>query len=63
MGYALHEYETSMKRLETYRMSPSVASNFVTAHVLFDEDLRTFDSARADDEERRLDLLLVQELK
>ena len=48
---------------ETNRMGPSVNGELMPAHVFALKYLWTRDCARADDEECRLELLLVKVLK
>ena len=38
-------------------------ADFVAGHVLFNQNSRSFDHSRADDEECRLDILLVKVLE
>ena len=42
---------------------PGVHGNLVTSHVLGNEDLRVGDNTRADDEERRSQVFVVQVLE
>ena len=41
-------------------MGPRVHTNLMTSHVFLDQHLRTFNDARADHEESRLDVLRAQ---
>ena len=64
MGYQkLISSQCFVEMLVTYRMSPSMATNFVSIHVFFNENLRALNDTGTDDEEGRLDVLFLKELE
>ena len=46
-----------------YAMRPGVHANVVTGHILLKQDLGALNDTRADDEEGRVELVLVEVLE
>jgi hypothetical protein len=52
--------EPLTSKIDTNPMGPGVYGNLVARHVLIDECVRCSENTRSDDEERCLEVLLIQ---
>lgn len=51
------------KTPSAYRVGPCVYTKFMTTHILFYEDIRTFNDTRAYNEESRTKIVLFEEIE